>query len=241
MTKETQADRLRRRRIELGYVTAADAARQRGWNERTYQSHEKGPENGGKPISKKAAVAYCASFGLSLDYLVSGKTHSGKYTPEIPQPPLDFRFVPLLSCSDLIGARCKMDVLQIESTIEPTRRALVSVNSALGEKVVAFEALDASMVAPVYDRNTCIMQNDEFIVDLRKPITPGKLVCAFMHNPPRLVHRIYAEGRHPGSAEKFVRLIALNPVFAEEIIASHEDGFILGPIVRIQTVRCLDL
>lgn len=61
-------DRLKRARLDAGYASAAAAARAMGVPAPTYQGHENG--SAGLP---RAAERYASFFGVSLDWLLTGK------------------------------------------------------------------------------------------------------------------------------------------------------------------------
>ena len=64
-----QHERLKHARVKRGFETAADAARAFNWKQPTYTSHE----NGTRPISRKAALAYASAFRVSAGWLLYGE------------------------------------------------------------------------------------------------------------------------------------------------------------------------
>lgn len=78
--KETPGWRLRKLR-EAKYEHAAEAARALGMPESTYQTHEN--ETQGRRFSKSAAEKYAKFFGVTIDYLLTGKK-SGRNHTKIP-------------------------------------------------------------------------------------------------------------------------------------------------------------
>jgi len=72
MPSEQPFERLRRPRIAKGYASARDAARQHGWNEVTYVTHE----NGTRGLRLTTARVYAKAFGVPVGELI------GVGTPE---------------------------------------------------------------------------------------------------------------------------------------------------------------
>jgi phage repressor protein C with HTH and peptisase S24 domain len=62
----TQAERLRQAREEAGYVSAAAAAREFGWNEGSYRHHE----NGTRGFDAEQASVYAMSYEVSAPWLL---------------------------------------------------------------------------------------------------------------------------------------------------------------------------
>lgn len=61
----TQADRLRRARIDAGFERTADAQNEFGWNRNSYKSHE----NGNAAFSYDQAKIYARAFGVNAMWL----------------------------------------------------------------------------------------------------------------------------------------------------------------------------
>lgn len=66
----TPNERLKEARINAAYPTAAAAARALGKSEATYSAHE----NGTRGFGSAVALTYARKFGVSLDWLLAGKT-----------------------------------------------------------------------------------------------------------------------------------------------------------------------
>jgi phage repressor protein C with HTH and peptisase S24 domain len=65
----TPGDRLTSARKSKGYTTQIAGAEAIGANRHTYAQHE----NGTRPISRSAAIRYARFFGLTVDYLLTGR------------------------------------------------------------------------------------------------------------------------------------------------------------------------
>lgn len=74
----TPGNRLKRARIEAGFSSAAEAARAMGAEVPTYQGHENGSAGIGR-----AATRYASFFGISLDWLLTGKGNPGRHSHKI--------------------------------------------------------------------------------------------------------------------------------------------------------------
>lgn len=70
---DTQHHRLQQARVRAGYSTASDAARNFGWNENTYRSHE----NGERGLKQEVARRYASAFEVSSAWLLTGEGDSG--------------------------------------------------------------------------------------------------------------------------------------------------------------------
>ncbi len=79
----TLSDRLKLARAAAGFDTAASAARARGWNEVTYQSHE----NGNRGVTHAKALIYADSFHVDPGWLIYGKGSPSLTTPTRPPAP----------------------------------------------------------------------------------------------------------------------------------------------------------
>ena len=66
---KSKAERLKQARIEAGFRTAAEAAEALGVNRVTYVAHE----NGNSGIRAEKAELYARRFGVSLEWLLTGK------------------------------------------------------------------------------------------------------------------------------------------------------------------------
>lgn len=62
-------ERLKSARTAAGFKTAGDAAARFGWNKNTYASNE----NGNAGVSLERAADYAQAFGVSVDWLATGK------------------------------------------------------------------------------------------------------------------------------------------------------------------------
>lgn len=71
---DSPANRLKKIRAQAGFATATDAARAIGMPPPTYLGHE----NGTTALRRGAAIRYAAFFGVSLDWLLTGKGTSGR-------------------------------------------------------------------------------------------------------------------------------------------------------------------
>ena len=66
---ETQADRLRKARVDAGFETAAEACRRFNWNQPTYTSHENGTRN----FRMDSARDYARAYKVDPYWLFDGK------------------------------------------------------------------------------------------------------------------------------------------------------------------------
>lgn len=85
---ETQADRLKKARIDAGYANAREAAEALGVNYTTYGQHE----NGTRGFPSKLAERYARKFKVSLDWLVTG---SGSSLTMSAKKPVKIGMVPV--------------------------------------------------------------------------------------------------------------------------------------------------
>lgn len=76
---EQMADRLRQARENAGFAKAADACEAFGFKYSTYAGHE----NGSRGIRADALQRYAKDFGVSVEWLMTGK--GGKHKAEAPQ------------------------------------------------------------------------------------------------------------------------------------------------------------
>src|SRR5262245_32588023 len=105
----TLANRLklaREQALRGRFKSATAAARYFGWNENTYRS----TENGTRPPGRGAAVEYARAFGVSVDWLLTGR---GAIKGE-----RQYRHVPLFLLTD-ITARTKIQLRRFIVSAEP--------------------------------------------------------------------------------------------------------------------------
>ena len=62
-------ERLKQARIAAGFTKAIDAIRAYDWNKNTYSSNE----NGNRAFGRQAAEKYAIAFGISLEWLLTGR------------------------------------------------------------------------------------------------------------------------------------------------------------------------
>ena len=240
MTNETPSIRQRKERAQrlkdvvlAQYPDVATAARDRGWTTRTLQAHL----SGNKDIGRKSLEKYAKSLGINFEWLMTGRNQSEKILNSTPQPPLNYRYVPLLAAKDISQATNKTEL----AAIEPETTELVRVDNNLGAEVRVFEVSDNAMVSPIPDPDRNLRRGEKVVVDLKERIDPGVYVTAVLFNPTRIVHRVYgiAKDYDPASRQprNIIKLTALSPHFPEETIASPNDGFVAGLIVRVQSIR----
>lgn len=83
---DTPGDRLRKLRLQKGYLNAVEAARAFGWNENTYKSHE----NGERGIKPSIAQKYAAAFGSTPGYIlgISSSRELPNFAGEVAHVPV---------------------------------------------------------------------------------------------------------------------------------------------------------
>jgi len=102
MDTSKRARRLKLARRQAGYATAAEAAREFGWNVNTYSSNE----NGNAPFSFRKAEAYAGAFGVTALWLYAGDEKdqpAPTFGPAVPQQ------VPVVGTVDETGVVAALD------------------------------------------------------------------------------------------------------------------------------------
>ena len=153
------------------------------------------------------------------------------------QPPLNYRYVPLLPVMTIAGVRSKSEVMALEYP----ESVLVIAEPPLGKEVYAFVAPDDSMVPPTIQA-AYIADGEQAVIATQVEAKPGDSVCAILFKPTRILLRKFGVVRAQdpaGDQPDIIRLVALNPLFADEFIRSPADGFVFGVVGRVQSVRYL--
>lgn len=88
-----ESDRLMQARRKAGFIRASDAAKALGVKEPTYMGHE----NGSRGFKKSSAEQYARRFGVSLEWLLTGRDSTAKRgAPSVAGPDEKVTHVPLL-------------------------------------------------------------------------------------------------------------------------------------------------
>lgn len=211
---ETPSDRLRKRRIELGFKNAADAARRFGWGISTYRSHENNSRGTGVP--KWAAEEYARVYKVSLDWLMTGAEHKMSHSQIIGTSGVAIRYVPLVTLLQVKQALVEK-VAQLQSdTLLP-----VAHDEMLGLDAFAITVEDDSMTNVTAGRS--FPRGNELVFDPDTPVMPGDFCLAVVAGEDFPVFR-----RYMAEAVGVVRLDALNPAFRSYWIREGVPGRILA-------------
>lgn len=184
-------DRLRKKRIERGFDTAADAARSHGWNANTYRSHE----NEFRGVPRKWLLTYAKAYGVSLSWLTTG-------VEERRQTAQSGSDVPILDWATLPTKRGgSMDLAATVGEV-----GTVHVNRKVPKGTSALPVKDDSMIDPQGSRWS-LYPGDTVILEQEFRLRPGHIALIYdAHDKQHLFRR--AEF----STRSIVRFVALNPI-----------------------------
>lgn len=88
-------ERLRQARLQAGYKTSADFARQNNIFEGTYRSHE----SGNRGLTRHSAITYAKLLGISVEWLLSGEDNKNNSLRDSSQPHFAASIAPATSMS----------------------------------------------------------------------------------------------------------------------------------------------
>ena len=206
---KTPADRLKERREQLGYDTAAAAARAFGWPAATYRGHE----NGNRGLSEAAEI-YARAFGVSLDWLLTGLDRGHAFTPTIHG--LAIRYIPVVTLAEL-GLAIGGKIMLSTHTHIP-----VATEKELGTGPLAVPVADDSMTARG-GNGVSFAKGSKVIINPDMQPMPGEFCYAEVAGEALPVFRKFTK-----ETSDVIRLVALNPDYPSYWISADKPGRILG-------------
>jgi len=224
----SMADRLRRARLNAGFLRATEAVRKFGWNYSRYMNYE----NGERAIPPKQAMLFATAYHVTVDYIYFGETLILNKTKGINALiPHAVRRIPLLSLQN------KKDFQHIASGLEPMAAVALPVSDEdnLPERAVFIQIADRSMFNP--NERVSFEPGDRVLIDLDASPKPSEFVVALAPGEETALFRVYREiERLPGGAIVF-DLVPLNPNFRTIRVAG--DGAIVGVCRQLHRVQDL--
>jgi len=213
---KTISSRLKEARREH-FATGVEAAKHYGWNRHTYRSNE----NGQRPPSRKALIKYARAFGVTLEWLMTGRgprraTKSGQ-----------LRQVPIYNLDDMGDTKqTTLRALLLEK--EPMGYAMIPDDPSLSADAFGVEIFDFGMVD---DTRESLYPGDVLIVDPALTPSAGDTVLAQVGGRP-LVRKVREDTETPET----VRLAARNldfrpsaPISLDDILAT---GYSVSRLLR---------
>jgi SOS-response transcriptional repressor LexA len=188
-----------------------DAARAHGWGLSRYRNHENG--TGGRTISRSAALEYARAFGVSLDFLLTGKDGPGETAVSGSIP---VRYIPVISWE----TAAKLSEGHALQEAEIISSLPVSSSKKLSPKTIAVRVNDASMQS---DRGPSFRRGDPVVFDMDERVAPGDFCIAAVEGEELPVFRKYGI-REPG----VIQLTPLNPDYPSFIISKEKRGKVIG-------------
>lgn len=230
---ETPSERLRRRRIELGFKNASDAAKRYGWEVTTYRSHENNSRGTGVP--KKAAVEYAKVYQVSLDWLMTGKDSPVTIREDFSSLGLAVQYVPVVALASLV--ELSSNGANMLSILEDAPRLPVASSKPLGKQPFVARLEDESMLAESGSSQGFSFKRGDLVVfggeDI--PVEPGDYCLAVVAGETKPVFRKYLE-----EALGVVRLEPLNRAYRTYWIDKDRPGRVIAcAMLRIDELKPL--
>ncbi len=214
---ETPSERLRRRRKELGFRHASDAAKRFGWDVTTYRSHENNSRGTGVP--KNAAVEYAKVYQVSLDWLMTGKDSPVTIREDFSSLGLAVQYVPVVALASL--GELSSNGANMLSVLEDAPRLPVASSMPLGSQPFIIRLEDESMVAD--SASISFKKGDLVCFSPDAAVEPGDYCLATVTGEKKPVFRRYIE-----EALGVVRLEPLNKVYRTYWIDEDRPGRVIA-------------
>src|SRR5262245_15858893 len=208
----TLSERLQKARRSAGYRTATDAARAFGWNENTYRS----AENGSRPPSKTNIITYAKAYGVTVDWLMTGRG-----TPKGRQSNL--HQIPILR-SDRIGRTNRNNLAAFLAAAE-IKDYVVMPEGSIPAHAIGIDIDDDAMVHPNGGPQS-LFKRDTAFIDYKLNAKYGDIVGANYRE--RLIVRQLVAGTETDDGTPLT--VGLKPLNPNHALRSVPYEQVWGPV-----------
>ncbi len=215
--QKTPGDRLKERREQLKYRSAASAARQFGWNETTYRSHENGTRGFAECVED-----YARAYGVSTDWLLMGVERPHTFTPEIYG--LVVRYIPVVTLAE-VGAALDGKIM-----LDGHAHLPVATEQPLGVKPLIVPVSDEAMTNRS-GHGASFMKGSQIVVNTELQPLPGEFCLAFVAGEHLPVFRKFTR-----QSQNIIRLAPLNPDYPAYEISPDKPGNVIGRVMLVISV-----
>lgn len=156
------AERLRIARRNAGFANASEAAEAFGWKPSTYLGHE----NGSRGFKLERAVEYARRFGVSPDWLMTGK--GGDAPQQVPNgepAPEGSALVPVYDVTVSAGHGAIVDAEDHVSNLAFSTQYLREMTSAKGRQLAAIRVKGDSMAPTIQDDDMVMVDTTKTNLD----------------------------------------------------------------------------
>lgn len=219
---DTVAMRLKQRRIECGFSTAADAARYLNVNAVTYAAHEAGSRG----ITLKMAKIYAKKYRTSTTWLLEGEGNKSK----VVNPAIkigSFNEVPVLTWDILTTTTTLREAMSAPSLPLQNIPSDIPVDS----ETAMLTTIDDSMANNLNASLPSFPRGNKLLFSSRQSPNPGDFVLCLPFGAKNAVFRHYLLDGVDDNGQDIIRLAALNPAYPSYTMSERRLGIIFGRLI----------